>query len=206
MNININTFNNWAIKNKDKAMQEGHIDAVNEMFNLIRAKTKIFNKPFKFLDIGCGNGWVVKKISESKNCILAEGIDGASEMIKKARIQDKKGIYYLENIEHWTPNKKYDIIFSMEAFYYFKDPRGIIKNLNHHLNKNGILIIGIDHYKENTPSLNWEEEYNISTNTFSIQEWKDFFIDANLNNIITFQYGQKEEWKGTLILLGNKKT
>ena len=34
MNININTFNNWAIKDKDIAMQKGHVNAVNQMFNL----------------------------------------------------------------------------------------------------------------------------------------------------------------------------
>ena len=206
MNININTFNNWAIKNKDVDMQNGHINAVNAMFDLIKNKTQICDKSFKFLDIGCGNGWVVRKALELENCILAEGIDGAPAMIKKAKIQDKKGTYYTKDIESWTPNKKYDIIFSMEAFYYFKDPGKIIKNLNYHLETNGILIIGIDHYMENTPSLNWEEEYNISTNTFKIEEWKDFFINANLDDVVVSQYGQEEEWQGTLILLGNKKT
>ena len=113
---------------------------------------------------------------------------------------------YLQNIEQWIPRQKYDIIFSMETFYYFKEPGKIINNLKNYIKKNGILIIGIDHYMENIPSLNWEEEYNISTNTFKIEEWKDFFINANLDDIVISQYGQEEEWQGTLILLGNKKT
>ena len=32
------------------------------------------------------------------------------------------------------------------------------------------MIIGIDHYLENSPSLNWDKEYNISTNTFKIED------------------------------------
>ena len=38
------------------------------------------------------------------------------------------------------------------------------------------------------------------------QSWKDFFIKAGLDNIISMQYGAKEKWEGTLIVLGNKKT
>ena len=194
------------MKDKDIAMQRGHINAVNQMFDLIKNKSEVFNKSFQFLDIGCGNGWVVRKISKFQNCKLAEGVDGASEMIKKARLKDNKNNYYLQNIEQWIPRQKYDIIFSMETFYYFKEPGKIIDNLKNYIKKNGILIIGIDHYKENIPTLNWDKEYNISTNTFSIKEWKNFLIEADLNNVDVSQYGKKEQWQGTLILLGNKKT
>ena len=205
MKINIKTFNNWAIKNKDLDMQEGHEKPVDYMFKLISNKTNIFNKNFSFLDVGCGNGWVVRKISKLKNCILAEGIDGAPEMIIKAKKNDLKNNYYLRDIEEWTPNKKYDLIFSMEVFYYFKNPQKIINQLIDSLNKDGVLIIGIDHYAENIPSLNWDKEYNISTNTMSIKDWETMFINAGLNNVINDQYGSNNEWQGTLILLGDKK-
>ena len=91
-------------------------------------------------------------------------------------------------------------------FFELKSIENKLINLNDIKGKNGILIIGIDHYRENIPTLNWDEEYNISTNTFSIKEWKDFFLTANLNDVTVLQYGAKEEWQGTLILLGNKKT
>ena len=55
------------------------------------------------------------------------------------------------------------------------------------MNEDGILIIGIDHYLENTPSLNWDKEYNISTNTLSIKDWKSFFVDGGLNDLIESQ-------------------
>ena len=206
MNINIKTFNNWALKNKDVDMQEGHLNAVNYMLSLIDEKSNIFNEPFAFLDIGCGNGWVVRKVSKLKNCTLAEGVDGAPGMINKAESQDEQNSYYLKDIEDWVPNKKYDIIFSMEVFYYFKDPKKIINNFINCLNDNGMLIIGIDHYAENIPSLNWDKEYNIETNTLPINEWKNLFTSSDLNNILHWQYGASKDWQGTLILLGNKKT
>ena len=39
MNKNINTFNNWAKKNKDKSMQLNHTASVEEMFKIIKNKT-----------------------------------------------------------------------------------------------------------------------------------------------------------------------
>ena len=206
MNINIKTFNDWALKNKDVDMQEGHLNAVEYMLNLIDEESNILNEPFTFLDIGCGNGWVVRKVSKLKNCKLAEGVDGAPKMINKAESQDKQNSYYLKDIEDWIPDQKYDIIFSMEVFYYFKHPKKIINNFINCLNDNGLLIIGIDHYAENIPSLNWDKEYNIETNTLSINEWKNLFATSDLDNVLHWQYGASKDWQGTLILLGNKKT
>ena len=39
-----------------------------------------------FLDIGCGNGWLVNKVSKLKNCSKSVGVDGAKKMIEKAII------------------------------------------------------------------------------------------------------------------------
>ena len=39
------------------------------------------------------------------------------------------------------------------------------------LNKNGMLIIGVDHYLENPNSLNWGKEFNLDITTLSISEW-----------------------------------
>jgi 2-polyprenyl-3-methyl-5-hydroxy-6-metoxy-1,4-benzoquinol methylase len=64
VNINIDTFNDWAVKGKDVDMQKGHVNAVDQMLDLIDNKTKVLKRPFKFLDIGCGNGWVVRKVSK----------------------------------------------------------------------------------------------------------------------------------------------
>ena len=204
MNININTFNDWAIKDKDIAMQKGHESAVEYMFELIDQKTDILNRPFSFLDIGCGNGWVVRKVSKIKNCNLAEGIDGAEEMIEKAKRNDENNNYYLNDIESWTPNKKYDIIFSMEVFYYFNNPGEIISRLSRFIKEGGIFIIGIDHYAENIPSLDWGEKFNLDIITLSIENWITLFESAGFNNIEYKQVEKQNDWQGTLIITAYK--
>ena len=60
----------------------------------------------------------------------------------------------------------------MEAFYYFNSPEKTLKHIQSKLLKEGgCCIIGIDHYLENTASLNWDKEFNLSLNTLSINDW-----------------------------------
>ena len=204
MNINIDTFNKWALLDKDKGMERGHANSVSKMFEIFESENSIINIPFKFLDLGCGNGWVIRKILENQNCTYALGVDGAPEMIKKARNLDTIGEYLNINIEDWTFNKDYDIIFSMETFYYFKDLESVLKKVYNNLNDNGLFIIGIDHYLENKPSLNWDKEFNLSLNTLSINEWISKFKISGFKNIQYIIHDKKEDWNGTLILYGYK--
>jgi len=204
-NININTFNDWALKGKDEGMERGHAPAVNKMLDIIYSKTSSINKKFNFLDIGCGNGWVVRKFTNHKNCNVSLGIDGAPAMIDKAKSKDDKGNYININIEEWKCNESFDIIFSMETFYYLENIDTFINNLyDNGINDNGSLIIGIDHYKENTSTLTWEKDYNLKTTTLSIEDWHKKLSKYSFSNIRIYQYGQKEDWEGTLILHAQK--
>jgi len=203
MNININTFNEWAKLGKDKSMAKNHESSVDRMFEIINEKSK-FNDSFNFLDLGCGNGWVIRKIMEYKNCISATGLDGSENMINIANSY-KIGNFYKENIEQYTFKKKFDIIFSMETLYYIKNVDNLLNDIYlNGLNNGGLLIIGIDHYKENIPSLNWGNDYNLDINTYSINQWQTKFINCNFKNVSSIQHDKKNDWEGTLIISAEK--
>ena len=119
MNKNIMTFDEWAIMNKDEGMEKGHHASVEHMFQLLN---KTFKEKYSVIDFGCGNGWVVRKFKKHSLCKMAHGLDGASAMIKKAMKADPNGMYFNEDINTWTPQQKYDIVFSMETLYYFENP------------------------------------------------------------------------------------
>ncbi len=53
----IEVFGNWALTGRDERMAHGHADSVRAMLELVI----IDQKKFSFMDVGCGNGWVVKK-------------------------------------------------------------------------------------------------------------------------------------------------
>ena len=202
MNKNIMTFDEWAILGKDEGMERGHHNSVEHMYNMILDK-KYEN--YSIMDVGCGNGWVVRKFQKHQLCKEAHGLDGAHNMIKKARVIDSHGTYFNENIEIWNPIQKYDIIFSMETLYYFKSPQKIIKKIYQDALKNdGIFIMGIDHYAENIESLDWGEKFNLEITTLSINEWLTLFKTVGFKNIIHKQVESKNEWQGTLIIEGIK--
>ena len=200
-NVNINIFDNWALKDKDKGMEKGHASSVSVMLDIISNRTNIVNNNFNFLDLGCGNGWVVKNFSNNNLCNLAVGVDGSKNMIKKAKNNDSKGKYYQSNIQAWNSENQFDIVFSMETFYYLKNIDKVLKKIkSKFLTDNGFLIFGIDHYAENKPSLSWEKEIGIQTQTLSIKDWISKIKQANFKNIEYLQVGSDKDWEGTLII------
>jgi 2-polyprenyl-3-methyl-5-hydroxy-6-metoxy-1,4-benzoquinol methylase len=202
MNKNIMTFDEWVILGKDEGMERGHHNSVEHMFNMILDEEY---KNYSVMDIGCGNGWVVRKFQEHSLCKEAHGLDGANHMIKKARTNDSHGTYFNENIETWSPIQKYDIIFSMETLYYFKTPQKIINKIYQDaLHNNGMFIMGIDHYTENVESLDWGNKFNLDITTLSIHEWVNLFEIVGFKNIAHKQVEAKNLWEGTLIIKGIK--
>ena len=102
-------------------MEKGHAVSVGDMLNFALKERVDKGKKFSFLDVGCGNGWVVRKVQENHNCNFASGIDGAKQMIEKAKSIDPKGNYFCEDLIKWNPNQKYGVVHSMEVFYYFEN-------------------------------------------------------------------------------------
>ena len=205
-NKNIDLFDSWATIGKDVSMEKGHTPSVNRMLNIIKENHLLNQNNFNFLDLGCGNGWVVRKVLKDYACNLAVGVDGSKNMINNAKKHLDKGIYLNANIDDFQYDQKFDIIFSMETFYYLKNINALLKNIyNNLLNDNGSIIIGIDHYFENKPSLNWDVEYNLDITTLPVYEWKKLFKDNQFKNIEVEFFGKKDEWNGTLILYATKK-
>ena len=65
-------FDEWAISGKDKGMEISHADSVSEILDYALSRLKTIDNKFTFLDIGCGNGWVVDKLSKKENCKIIE--------------------------------------------------------------------------------------------------------------------------------------
>jgi len=199
----IKTFNEWANLGKDLGMEKNHLPSVNKMLDLI--PNHILSKNFSFIDIGCGNGWVVRKVRSKEKCIKSVGIDGAEKMIKKAISLDKNSEYYNLDIEKMSYKKTFDVVFSMEVFYYFKNPLKVLKYINNYIIKSdGCMLVGIDHYFENSPSLSWSDDLNLNLQTYKIEEWKTLFKDSGFKNVKSFQFGKKDSWEGTLVIYCEK--
>ena len=198
-------FNEWAELDKDLGMEKGHADAVTEMLDFALKERHRIDNDFTFLDLGCGNGWVVRRVVDDPLCIKARGIDGADQMIAHAKARGNNEDYILADIYHYEPQKKYDLIHSMEVLYYLEDPEAILNKIfNSWLAEEGRLIVGIDLYYENKDSHTWEGKVGTKMLMLKQTEWIEMFKRAGFSNVESWRANQTQEWAGTLVLTGKK--
>ena len=134
------------------------------------------------------------------------GVDGSLAMIDKAKKIDPEGTYQVGNLPGWAPLEKVDLVLSMEFIYYLENPFEFIRSVhNNWLLDGGTIAIGMDHYLENETSLSWPGSMNLKMTTLSIKDWLFEFKRAGFTNIEYYQTGRKDNWAGTLIILGTKE-
>ena len=186
-------FGEWALAGKDAGMEAGHAPAVRAMLG---AAQPHLPEDFTAIDLGCGNGWVVR-LMQDMGASHAEGVDGAKAMIDKARAIDPTGTYHHATLPDWTPPHKVDLVHSMEFLYYLEDPAGMIQQIHDHwLNPGAIFVMGVDHYAEHEASLGWPEHVGVAMTTLTTTEWQQAVADAGFAHIHTTQVGD------TLTILG----
>jgi 2-polyprenyl-3-methyl-5-hydroxy-6-metoxy-1,4-benzoquinol methylase len=107
------------------------------------------NESKQILDVGCGSGWVGRKIKSIKSCKV-HGIEMFEESALKAKkFYDK---VYQVNLDVEFPdlgNNKYDCIICSDILEHLNNPVETLNRLKAFLNPNGEIIISlpnISHY------------------------------------------------------------
>ena len=199
-------FDKWAEIGRSEEMEKGHGITVNKFLNKL-----IFEKSFSFLDIGCGNGWVIRKISQLSKCRKAVGIDKSKRMIQRAKTKktSEKEYYFIAELESWNHPKKFDIIFSMESLYYSVPMESALKKVYKLLKKGGVFYCGTDFYKDNMLTKRWAKDMAVPMDLRSENEWKKMFKEIGFQTKTShvLDLKNKSKWKrefGTLFIIGKK--
>jgi|TARA_B100001029_G_scaffold176936_1_gene180689 trans-aconitate methyltransferase len=201
----VDVFGEWATKGKDEGMEKSHSIPVNEMLDFALGEIIDEGKSFDFLDLGCGNGWVVRQVAQHSLCRKAFGIDGAPEMIANAEDREGNAEYILADLNKYDSNVKYDLVHSMEVLYYLENPFIIIEKIaNSWLNLHGRLIVGVDHYYENESSHSWQEKVGTRMLMFKEEEWIEAFTNSGLSQVESWRANKGDDWEGTLVITGIK--
>ena len=200
------TFDRWAQNGRAELMEIEHGKNVLKFL-----KTISFDKPFTFLDVGCGNGWVVRKIATEKNCKKAVGIDKSKKMIiqSKKKINSKKEEFFHTDIESMKYRGKFDFIFSMESLYYADSIEIALEKIYKLLKPGGKFFCGTDFYTDNKATARWAGIMKIQMHLHSKKEWKALFQDSGFTVKTKHikDLKSKKKWKreyGTLFITGTK--
>jgi len=200
------TFDKWAQNGRAELMEEEHGKNVLKFLESIS-----FEKPFTFLDVGCGNGWVVRKIAKEEYCKKSIGIDKSKKMIiqSKKKIESKKEEYIHTDIESMNYRGKFNFIFSMESLYYADSIEIALEKIYKLLKPGGQFFCGTDFYTDNKATARWAGIMKIQMHLHSKKEWKGFFkkvgFSVKTKNIKDLKNNKK--WKrehGTLFIIGTK--
>lgn len=129
---------NW-IGTVDNSEIESRVLATNEAI----VKTIFDHTPQKVLDIGCGEGWLVRELRNKG--ISAFGVDAISELIQNAVQKDGNNYHCYAYSEiasgsHDLPSP-FDAIVINFALIDKEETQKLIYSLPSLLNKNGLLII-----------------------------------------------------------------
>lgn len=200
------TFDKWAQNGRAELMEVEHGKNVSKFL-----KTITFDNPFTFLDVGCGNGWVVRKIAKEKNCKKAIGIDKSKKMIIQSikKKDSKKEEFFHTDIESMKYKGKFDFIFSMESLYYADSIEFALKKIYKLLKPGGKFFCGTDFYTDNKATAKWAKMMKVQMHLHSKNEWKVFFQNAGFEVKTKHikDLRNKKKWKreyGTLFITGIK--
>ena len=200
------TFDKWAQNGRAELMEIEHGKNVSKFLESIS-----FDKPFTFLDVGCGNGWVVKKISKNNNCKKAIGIDKSKKMIEQAskKIDNIKEEFIHTDIESWKYRGKFDFVFSMESLYYADSIERALQKIYKLLKQGGQLFCGTDFYTDNKATARWASIMKIQMHLHSKKEWRQLFFNAGfeVKTKHVKDLKSRKKWKrefGTLFITGTR--
>ncbi|MBP2625267.1 MAG: class I SAM-dependent methyltransferase [Nitrosopumilaceae archaeon] len=199
-------FNTWAKNGQSEYMEIEHKKTTIKFLQKIK-----FNEHFTFLDIGCGNGWLLREISKSRNCKNSIGIDNSHNMIQNALNKKKstKENYVVGDILTYDFRMKFDYIFSIESLYYIVPMEKILHIVYELLKPHGVFFCGTDFYSENSESINWPVKMNLNMDLRSKNEWYKMFRNIGFKTQIKQVTDEFDptEWRreiGTLFIIGKK--
>jgi len=120
------------VKNNSRAQTVMYRDIVRFLTNE--------KEPKNVLDIGCGEGTLLKKISKIFPKATLIGIDESREMVKKAK---EEGVAKILNssLEEYPLENKFEMILCNLVLHHQENPEKFITDATNHLTKEGILII-----------------------------------------------------------------
>ncbi len=201
-------FDEWSANGRSGLMESEHSPNVARFLRTVQ-----FRRPFRFLDIGCGNGWVVRLVSQIAGCTKAVGIDKSSGMIREARAASasRKESFSRADIERWSYyGRRFDYAFAMESLYYAESVSAAVSRTHGLLADGGQFFCGTDFYAENTATTGWPRDVGVRMHLLSRRQWRDVFSEAGfaVRTTLVRDPSSRKKWKremGTLFIVGTKE-
>lgn len=171
-------FDEWAATGKDRGMEDRHWHTAKHVLARMPAE-----EGDAVLDLGTGSGYALRALRE-RGIGRAYGLDGAPEMARNARgYTDDDAVGFLVGDFDELPfaDDSFDHVFSMEAFYYARDPIHTLTEIRRVLRPGGTFYCAVNYYEENEASHAWQDNIAIEMTRWNRAEYRAAFDEAGLH-------------------------
>jgi len=175
-------FNRWAEAGRGEGMEQDHLPITLPVLEKMRLAPAD-----NVLDVGCGAGWLSRRLAKLVPQGRVVGMDVSDEMVRHARrtsVDFENLMFVTGEVEEipWEPNF-FSHAVSVESAYYWPDPAVGIREIFRVLKPGGSAWILINYYRDNPNSHQWGGLLAIRTHLLSAAEWSEFFCAAGFGRV-----------------------
>lgn len=171
-------FDEWAADGRDRGMEDRHWHT---------AKHALARMPVEpgetVLDLGTGSGYALRALRETRKIGRGIGLDGSAEMVRNARsYTDDDQLGFLQSDFHRLPfaDDSVDHVWSMEAFYYAREPLAALREISRVLRSGGTFFCAVNFFEESESTHEWQEKMNVDMQLWSRRRYREKFREAGL--------------------------
>ncbi len=175
-------FNRWAEAGRGEGMEQDHLPItlpVLEKMGLAAADN--------VLDLGCGSGWLARRLAKRVPEGRVVGMDVSDEMIRVARrtsLEFENILYATGEVGEipWDANF-FNHAISVESAYYWPEPAAGIREVFRVLRPGGAAWILINYYRDNLHCHQWGPLLAVPTHLLLAEEWAELFRAAGFGRV-----------------------
>src|SRR5260370_3891791 len=175
-------FNGWAEAGRGEGMEEDHLPITLPVLDLMRMEPTE-----NVLDVGCGAGWLSRRLSELVPEGRVVGMDISDEMVRRARrlsVDLDNTMFIVGGVDAIPLDANFFTrAISVESAYYWPDPARGIKEIFRVLREGGSAWILINYYRDNPHCHQWGNLLAVPTHLLSAEEWAEQFRDTGFANV-----------------------
>ncbi len=175
-------FNRWAEAGRGEGMEQDHLPITLPVLEKMQlAPTD------NVLDVGCGVGWLSRRLSKLAPEGRVVGMDISDEMIRHARrssVDFDNVMFIAGEVAQipWQPHF-FSRVISVESSYYWPDLAAGLKDIFRVLREGGSAWILINYYRDNPHCHQWGDLLAVKTHLLSAEEWAGQFSAAGFTNV-----------------------
>ena len=175
-------FNRWAEAGRGEGMEQEHLPITLPVLEKMRLAATD-----NVLDVGCGSGWLARRLAKRVPEGRVVGMDVSDEMIRVARRTslDFENILYATGEVGGIPWEAnfFNHAISVESAYYWPEPAAGIHEIFRVLRPGGAAWILINYYRDNLHCHQWGQLLAVATHLLLAEEWAELFRAAGFLDV-----------------------